>query len=133
VRIATTDKLRGEAAKRQALKQAQEQEVDPVTFTKVLSYAKVEDVAPILTEGVRSDRGRIVQDDRTNTLIITDVPAKRDAYQRLIDVLDTQLSSDIQAAGVLTLLAETIMKTTAERSSLAKEVLEFGIRIKTSE
>lgn len=51
----------------------------------------------------------------------------------VIDVLDTQLSSDIQAAGVLTLLAETIMKTTAERRSLAKEVLEFGIRIKTSE
>ena len=88
VRIATTEKLRAEAAQRQALKKAQEDEVDPVTFTKVLSYAKVTDVVPILQEGVRSDRGRVVQDERTNTLIITDVPAKREAYQRLIDVLD---------------------------------------------
>jgi type IV pilus assembly protein PilQ len=90
VRIATTEKLRAEAAQRRALKKAQEDEVDPVTFTKVLSYAKVEDVAPILQQGVRSERGRVVQDERTNTLIITDVPDKREAYQRLLDVLDTR-------------------------------------------
>lgn len=90
VRIATTEKLRAEAAQRRALKKAQEEEVDPVTFTKVLSYAKVEDVAPILQQGVRSERGRVVQDERTNTLIITDVPDKREAYQRLLDVLDTR-------------------------------------------
>ena len=90
VRIATTEKLRQEASQRQALKKAQEAEVDPVTFTKVLSYAKVDQVVPILLTGVKTERGRVVQDSRTNTLIITDVPSKREAYQRLIDVLDTR-------------------------------------------
>jgi type IV pilus assembly protein PilQ len=90
VRIATTEKLRQEASQRQALKKAQEAEVDPVTFTKVLSYAKVDQVVPILLTGVKTERGRVVQDARTNTLIITDVPSKREAYQKLIDVLDTR-------------------------------------------
>ena len=90
VRIATTEKLRAEAAQRQALKKAQEGEVDTITFTRVLSYAKVSEVGPILITGVRSDRGRVVNDPRTNTLIITDVPDRQSAYQRLIDVLDKQ-------------------------------------------
>ena len=59
VRIATTEKLRSEASQRRALKKAQEEEVDTVTFTKVLSYAKVDDVVAILQTGVRSDRGRV--------------------------------------------------------------------------
>ncbi len=94
VRIATTEKLRNEAAKRRALKKAQEDEVDVITFTKVLSYAKAQDVLQLLqqagTGGVKSDRGFIAKDDRTNTLIITDLPSKRAAYEKLIAVLDTR-------------------------------------------
>ena len=94
VRIATTEKLRNEAAQRRALKRAQEEEVDAITFTKVLSYAKAQDVLQLLqqagTGGVKSDRGFIAKDDRTNTLIITDLPSKREAYEKLIEVLDTR-------------------------------------------
>jgi type IV pilus assembly protein PilQ len=94
VRIATTEKLRSEASQRRALKKAQEQEVDPITFTKVLSYAKAQDVVQLLqqtgTGGVKSDRGYIAKDERTNTLIITDLPSKREAYEKLIEVLDTR-------------------------------------------
>jgi type IV pilus assembly protein PilQ len=94
VRIATTEKLRSEASQRRALKRAQQEEVDPITFTKVLSYAKAQDVLNLLqqtgTGGVRSDRGYVAKDDRTNTLIITDLPSKREAYEKLIEVLDTR-------------------------------------------
>jgi len=94
VRIATTEKLRSEASKRRALKRAQREEVDPITFTKVLSYAKAKDVLQLLqqagTGGVKSERGFIAKDDRTNTLIITDLPSKRAAYEKLIEVLDTR-------------------------------------------
>jgi type IV pilus assembly protein PilQ len=94
VRIATTEKLRQEASQRRALKRAQEEEVDAITFTKVLSYAKVNDVMQLLqqagTGGVKSDRAYVAKDERTNTLIITDLPSKREAYEKLIEVLDTR-------------------------------------------
>jgi type IV pilus secretin PilQ/predicted competence protein len=89
VRIAKTDKLRREAAERRALKQAQEQEVDPITFTRQLSYARVEEALPILQQ-VTTSRGKIIADRRTNTLIITDIPDKRAEFENLLSALDTQ-------------------------------------------
>jgi type IV pilus assembly protein PilQ len=89
VRIAKTSKLRQEAAERRALKQAKEQEVDPITFTRRLSYAEVDQAMTILSQ-VKTDRGKIIADNRTNTLIITDIPEKRPDFENLIDALDTQ-------------------------------------------
>jgi type IV pilus secretin PilQ/predicted competence protein len=89
VRIAKTSKLRQEAADLRALKQAQEQAVDPVTFTRTLSYAKVQEAMNVLQQ-VKTDRGKIVADLRTNTLIISDVPDKRTAYDGLLDAIDSQ-------------------------------------------
>jgi len=89
IRIATTQKLAQEAAARKALLEAQELEVEPVTFTRVLSYATAEEVLPVVKR-VLSKRGDIVQDKRTNSLIISDVPAKKEAANRLIDTLDTR-------------------------------------------
>jgi len=89
IRIAKIQKLRTEAADRRALKQAQEQEVDPITFTRQLSYAKVSEALPILQQ-VKTGRGKIIADIRTNTLIISDIPSSRAAYENLISALDTQ-------------------------------------------
>jgi type IV pilus assembly protein PilQ len=89
VRIARTQKLRAEAAERRALKQAQEQEVDPITFTRQLSYAKVSEAMAVLNQ-MKSDRGKVVADVRTNTLVITDIPDRKAAYENLIKALDTQ-------------------------------------------
>ncbi len=89
IRVARTQKLRAEAAERRALKQAQEQEVDPVTFTRRLSYAQVQEASSILQQ-VKSDRGKIIADIRTNTLVISDIPQKREEYENLLSALDTQ-------------------------------------------
>jgi len=89
VRIAKTQKLRTEASERRALKQAQEQEVDPITFTRQLSYAKVSEALAVLQQ-VKSERGKIIADIRTNTLIISDIPIKRAAYENLLSALDYQ-------------------------------------------
>lgn len=89
IRIAKTSKLRQEAAERRALKLAQEQEVDPITFTRRLSYAKVNEAMAVLSQ-VKSDRGKIIADTRTNTIIIVDIPSKRTEYENLIDALDLQ-------------------------------------------
>lgn len=89
VRIAKTQKLRGEAAERRALKQAQEQEVDPITFTRRLSYAKVIEAMAVIQQ-VKSERGKIIADTRTNMLIISDIPEKKAAYENLLTALDLQ-------------------------------------------
>jgi type IV pilus assembly protein PilQ len=89
IRIASTQKLASEAAARKALLEAQELEEEPITFTRSLSYAKAKDVTPIVKK-IMSKRGDVIMDDRTNTLIISDLADRRDPINRLIDALDEQ-------------------------------------------
>ena len=89
IRIATSQKLAQEAAARKALLEAQELEEEPITFTRSLSYAKANDVTPILKK-IMSKRGDVIMDARTNTLIITDLRQRQDPINRLIDALDEQ-------------------------------------------
>src|SRR5262249_23483995 len=87
IRIATTQKLAAEAASRKALLEAQELEEEPITFTRSLSYAKANDVTPIIKK-MMSKRGDVIMDTRTNTLIITDLKARQEPINRLIEALD---------------------------------------------
>ena len=89
IRIASTTKLSQEAAARKTLQEAKELEEMPVTFTRALSYARAKDLAPIVKR-VMSKRGDVALDERTNTLIISDISAKREPINRLIDSLDEQ-------------------------------------------
>jgi type IV pilus assembly protein PilQ len=56
--------------------------------TITLSYSKAKDIAGLLKSKI-STRGEIVIDDRTNTLIISEVRDKLDLLEKLISVLDT--------------------------------------------
>ena len=56
--------------------------------TVTLSYSKAKDVSALLKSKI-SSRGEIVIDDRTNTLIISEVRDKLDLLEKLIAVLDT--------------------------------------------
>lgn len=89
IRIATTQKLASEAAARKALLEAQELEEEPITFTRSLSYAKAEKVTPIIKK-IMSKRGEVIMDERTNSLIISDLRDRQDPINRLIDALDEQ-------------------------------------------
>ncbi len=89
IRIASSQKLASEAAARKALIEAQQLEEEPVTFTRSLSYAKANDVMPIVKK-IMSKRGDAIMDNRTNTLIITDLRDRQDPINRLIDTLDEQ-------------------------------------------
>jgi type IV pilus assembly protein PilQ len=60
----------------------------PVTFTKRLSYAKAGTMVNIARRFM-SERGNIIVDERTNTMIIEEVPSKKDSLLRLIGSLDT--------------------------------------------
>jgi type IV pilus assembly protein PilQ len=91
VRIATTPKLASEAAARKQLKEAKELEVEPITITRTLSYAKAKEVERVIRDGgVLTPRGKVIVDERTNTLIISDVPKKVDPLDTLISTLDSE-------------------------------------------
>jgi type IV pilus assembly protein PilQ len=100
IRIATSQKLAAEAAARKTLLEAQELEQEPITFARGLSYAKANDVLPIIKK-VMSKRGDAITDIRTNSLIITDLRDRQDPINRLIDALDEQTPQVVIEARII--------------------------------
>lgn len=87
VRISTQDKLRAEQEINQSLKEATFLAADTLTVTKRLNYATGSEIRGTL-EPHLTPRGSMNVDDRTNTLIISDVPYGIDAVTSLIKILD---------------------------------------------
>ena len=87
LRLATKETLRKEAEENRDLAKAQAEAADVVTTTRVLSYAKSTDMATTLKKFL-SSRGDIIADDRSNTLIIRDIPSTLPVMDNLIRQLD---------------------------------------------
>jgi type IV pilus assembly protein PilQ len=87
LRIATVDTLKKEAENRRGQIEAEALAVDKVTITRFLSYSHSKDIVPVLKKFL-SQRGDIVSDDRTNALIISDIPAVLPQLDRLIQQMD---------------------------------------------
>src|SRR5262249_194610 len=87
LRIATVDTLRKEAESRRAQQEAEALAVDKVSVTRFLSYAHSKDVVQMLKKFL-SQRGDIVADDRTNAIIINDIPSVMPNIDRLLTQLD---------------------------------------------
>jgi len=87
LRIATRDTLKREAEQQRDLAKAQNEAVPAVTATRVLNYSKATVVATTLKRFL-SSRGDILADDRSNTLIIRDIPSVFPDLDALIKTLD---------------------------------------------
>jgi type IV pilus assembly protein PilQ len=87
LRIATVDTLRKEAESRRAQVEAEALAVDKVTVTRFLSYAHSKDVVPTV-KSFLTQRGDVISDDRTNALIIQDIPSVMPSIDRLLTQLD---------------------------------------------
>jgi len=87
LRIATRETLKKEAETERDLAVAQAQAVAPVTVTRVLSYAKAATMKDTLKKFL-SPRGDILSDDRSNQLIIRDIPSVIPTIDNLIRQLD---------------------------------------------
>jgi len=87
LRIATKSTLRKEAEENRDLAKAQAEAVDAITTTRQLSYAKASSLATTLKKFL-SSRGDIIADDRSNTLIIRDIPSTLPVIDNLIRQLD---------------------------------------------
>jgi type IV pilus assembly protein PilQ len=94
LRIAPVAQLRAEAEEEQRLKAAQALSIPLRTVMKRLSYATAGDVARILQArrgeaSLMSQRGSVIVDARTNTLLIKELPNYIDTVIAVIENLDT--------------------------------------------
>ncbi|HTE90775.1 MAG TPA: type IV pilus secretin PilQ [Terriglobales bacterium] len=87
LRIATVETLRKEAESRRAQIEAEALAVEKVTVTRFLSYAHSKDVVPTVKKFL-TQRGDVISDDRTNALIIQDIPSVIPGIDRLLTQLD---------------------------------------------
>ena len=87
LRIASIDTLRREAVDRRAHAEAVALAVDRQTITRFLSYASAKNVVPIIKKFLTA-RGEVIQDERTNALIISDIPSVLPTLDNLITKLD---------------------------------------------
>jgi type IV pilus assembly protein PilQ len=87
LRIATLETLKSEADDRRKAREAEALAVDKVTITRFLGYAHSKDVVPTVKKFL-SQRGDVISDDRTNALIISDIPAVMPGLDRLLTQLD---------------------------------------------
>ncbi len=97
LRIANLETLRKEANEQRAHAEAQALAVNKVTVSRFLSYAHAKDLVPTLKK-LLSPRGDVLADERTNALIISDIPSVIPNLDRLITQLDRKtLEVEIEA------------------------------------
>jgi type IV pilus assembly protein PilQ len=88
LRIAPTAVLTREKEEERRLRESQVLAGPMVVKTFTLSYSRASDVESLLGTKM-SERGEMIVDDRTNTLIITEVRDRMEILERLINVFDT--------------------------------------------
>lgn len=90
MRVAKMDKLQKEEEDRKRLEETKALAGELQTITRPLSYSKVSEVQKILKD-MLTKRGSAILDERTNTLIITDLPRNISLIDDLIQTLDVQI------------------------------------------
>ncbi len=103
VRIAPLTVLADEEMQRRKLTEEQALAGTLNVITKPLSYARAEEIRTLITRSALTPRGEVEVDQRTNTLIIRDLPAALQLATELIATLDTpQPQVEIEARIVQT-------------------------------
>jgi type IV pilus assembly protein PilQ len=87
LRIATVETLKKEAEGRHAQIEAEALAVEKVSITRFLSYAHAKDVM-VTVKKFLSQRGDVVADERTNAIIVNDIPKVLPIIDRLLTQLD---------------------------------------------
>jgi type IV pilus assembly protein PilQ len=90
IRVAKVEKLQKEEEDRKRLEDAKALAGETMSITRPLSFAKAGEAKGVL-EKMLTKRGNLIIDDRTNTLIITDLPRNLPVIDDLIATLDVQI------------------------------------------
>jgi type IV pilus assembly protein PilQ len=91
MRVAPLNVLQQEATRAQQLQAAQALSVPLRTVVKRLSYSTAKEVSGLLAKGsgIMSNRGTVIVDARTNTIILKELPNYIDTVLAIIETLDT--------------------------------------------
>ncbi len=87
IRISRQETLRAEQERDRKLLEEERESQAPTTVARSLNYASAEEVAKTLKNQL-GEKGRLDVDTRTNTVLITDIPARALEIERLLDRLD---------------------------------------------
>jgi len=103
VRVVPLGVLAEEEAARRKVEEERALSGELRTYTKSLSYATAKDLAALVKDTILSPRGQVQVDDRTNTLIVTDLVDRLTRTEDLISKLDVpQPQVEIEARIVQT-------------------------------
>jgi type IV pilus assembly protein PilQ len=103
VRIAPVNVLAAEETERRNLADEQALGGTLDTITRTLSYAIAKDLKPVIEKSGLTKRGQVQVDERTNTLIMRDLPTALQTMGQIIDTLDrAQPQVEIEARIVQT-------------------------------
>ncbi len=100
IRIAPLSKIASEEKARQDAYKQQQLSAPLVTKIKPLSYAKANE-ADRIVKRLLTPKGSSIIDQRTNTLIITDIDTNIDAIINLVDTLDSRTSQVLIEARIV--------------------------------
>lgn len=98
------------------------------TRIKPLLYAKPADVLTLLTQ-VKSASGRVVADEKSNTLILTDIPIKLDEMETIIKEIDVPIKRQIFQLSYA--MAEEISKSISDVLTPNVGTMKFDVRSNT--
>lgn len=100
IRIAPLGKIVAEERQRAEAEKAQALNAPLVTKIKPLSYAKSQEVERVVKR-LLTTKGSSIVDNRTNTIIITDINTNIDAIVNLIDTLDSRTAQVLIEARIV--------------------------------
>src|SRR6185503_8337246 len=89
VRVVPLGVLADEEAQRRKVEDERALAGELITLTKPLSYAKAKDLQLLVKDTILSPRGMVQVDERTNTIIVTDLDSRLRRADDLISKLDT--------------------------------------------
>lgn len=88
LRVAPLSTLADEERQRRARAEQRELEGELRVLVRSLSYGRAADLGRLLTRAALSPRGQVEVDERTNTVIVTDLDERLDTVRDLLDRLD---------------------------------------------
>jgi type IV pilus assembly protein PilQ len=100
LRIGSVAALTKEAEDESKAKEAKKKAEDLITRILAINYAKAKEIEPTLKKSL-SARGESVVDERTNTIIIKDIPRNVDEVATLVKVLDKPIAQVMIEARII--------------------------------
>ena len=88
LRVAPLSTLADEQRQLRALAEQRALEGELLVTTRALGYGRAADLGRLVSQSVLSPRGQVQVDERTNTLVISDLAGRLDAAHDLLDTLD---------------------------------------------